>query len=82
MNERYKRAREQEKAAEPKQKRKVVETGKIGLIVKVAGLTDANAATVSNDVRHTLENCARLNLLDEFSTERKVEYREILEEDA
>ena len=69
-----------EKTAEPEQKTKFVESDKVELIVKVPSLTPANALIVARDVQFALENSARLNLLDEFSAERKVEYEEVLVE--
>jgi hypothetical protein len=66
-----------EKTAEQEQKINYTETDKVKLIVKVPNLTPKNAAIVARDVRFALENSARLNLLDVFSTERKVEYAEV-----
>jgi len=53
------------------------ETGKVELIVKVPNLIPANAAIIARDVRLALENSAKLNLLNEFSAGRTVEYKEV-----
>ena len=55
----------------------MVETGKVKLIVEVPNMLPVNAAIVARDIRLALENSAKLNLLDEFSAERTVEYKEI-----
>ena len=39
---------------------------KIRLEVKVPNLLPENAKVIVRDIRHTLENCAKLDLLDEF----------------
>lgn len=57
-------------------KTKLVETGKIELNIRVPHLLPQNANLIARDVRHTLENCAALRVLDEFTETRIVEYRE------
>jgi len=54
-----------------------VETGKVKLIVRIPDLSQGNALLIARDVRITLEECARLKLLDEFSEVVKVEYAEV-----
>lgn len=66
----------QEKIAEPEQKIKFVETGLVKLDIKVPGLVPENAKLIVRDIRHTLENCGRLNLLDEFVETLRAEYYE------
>lgn len=58
-------------------KTKMVETGKVELIVKVPHLIPENAKNIIRDVQRVLENCSKLNLLNEFTEERKVEYAEV-----
>ena len=67
----YKRDREKE------QKTKMVETGNMELNVKVPNLLPEEATVIARDVRRTLENCARLEMLDEFVETRAVEYKEV-----
>lgn len=55
---------------------KMIETGKVELIIKVPHLTPENAKVIMRDVRHTLENSGRLNFLNEFTETMMVEYRE------
>ena len=55
---------------------KIVETGKVELIVRVPNLLPENAKPIMRDLRHTLENCGHLSLLDEFTATLKVEYYE------
>ena len=62
-----------EKTAEPK----IVESGLVGLDIKVPGLVPENAKPIMRDIRRTLENCGRLNLLDEFTVTLSVEYIEV-----
>ena len=59
-----------------------VETGLVELSIKVPGLLPENVKTIIREVRHGLENCGRLDLLDEFIETRTVEYREVLIEEA
>ena len=61
-----------EKTAEPKIK--FAETGLVGLDIKVPGLTPENAKPIMRDIKHTLENCGSLSLLDEFMITLRVEY--------
>lgn len=56
---------------------KMVETGKVELIIKVPHLTPENAKVIMRDVRRTLENSGRLDLLNEFTETVMVEYREV-----
>lgn len=59
-----------EKTAEPK----IVESGLVGLDIKVPGLTPENAKPIMRDIRRTLENCGNLSWLDEFMITLRVEY--------
>ena len=68
---RYKRAREKEKEV----KISFVETGKIELNFRVPNLLPGAIIHIVRDMRRTLENCADLNLLDEYIETRTVEYR-------
>ena len=61
---------------EKEQKISFVEIGKIGLNFRVPNLLPENAKVVIREVRHGLENCGRLDLLDEFTETLMVEYRE------
>ena len=67
-----------EKTAE--QKITFVEIGKVELNIRVPNLIPKNVKGIVRDIRRTLENCANLNLLDEFAEEWVMEYKEILEE--
>jgi len=58
-------------------KTKVVETGKINLSINILGLARQNVGAIVRDVRHTLENCAKIQLMDGFTETRLVEYREV-----
>jgi len=60
-----------------KSKTTFVETGRIELSIRVPNLLPEKAAIIARDIRFALENSARLNLLDEFSMERKVGYIEV-----
>ena len=62
------------KIAEPKIS--FAETGKIELNFRVPNLLPGAIIHIVRDMRRTLENCADLNLLDEFIETRTVEYRE------
>lgn len=70
----YKRKRDREKD----QKTNYIETGKIELNIRVPNILPGNIKYIVRDIRRTLENCAMLNLLDEFAVERVVEYEEVL----
>ena len=59
-------------------KTKMVETGKVELIVKIPNLSQANALIIARGVRFALENCAKLKQLNEFTQAIKVEYVEVL----
>lgn len=59
---------------------KLVETGKVELIVRVPDLSPENALIIARDMRHTLENCARLELLDEFIEVVRAEHTGVLAE--
>ena len=61
---------------EKEQKIKFVETGKIELTVKVPNLSQENALVIARDVRFSLENSAKLNLLNEFVMTRATGYGE------
>ena len=61
---------------EKKQKIIFVETGKVELTFQVPNLLPENAKVVIREVRHGLENCGRLDLLNEFTETLMVEYRE------
>ena len=63
-----------EKTSEPKIS--FVETGKIELNFRVPNLLPGAIIHIVRDLRRTLENCANLNLLDEYIETRTVEYRE------
>lgn len=65
-----------EKTAEPEQKTKYVENGLVELNVNVPRLIQENTKLIMRDIRHTLENCGRLNLLDEFVETLRAEYYE------
>lgn len=61
---------------------KIVETGKVELIVTVPNLSPKDAQIIARDVKRTLENCGKLNLLEEFVEIVKVERVEVLVEGA
>lgn len=63
-----------DKEEEPKTS--FIETGKIELNFRVPHLLPENAKIVIREVRHGLENCGRLDLLDEFTEVLMVEYKE------
>ena len=63
-----------DKEKEPKTS--FIETGKVELNFYVPNLLPENAKIVIREVRHGLENCGRLDLLDEFTETLMVEYRE------
>jgi hypothetical protein len=54
-----------------------VETGKVELNFRVPNLLPGAIIHIVRDMRRTLENCANLNLLDEFIEMRIVEYEEV-----
>jgi len=54
-----------------------VETGKVELNFRVPNLLPGALIHIVRDMRRTLENCANLNLLDEFIETRTVEYEEV-----
>jgi len=56
---------------------KMVETGKVELIVRVPNLLQDNARLIARDVRLALENCGKLDLLNEFTETLMAEYREV-----
>lgn len=60
----------------PGQKIEFAETGLVGLDIKVPGLTPEKAQLIARDLRFSLENSAKLNLLDEFVITRSTEYVE------
>lgn len=60
----------------PEPKTTFVETGLVELDIKVPGLVPENAEPIMRDIRHTLENCGRLSLLDEFVVTLRAEYYE------
>lgn len=60
-----------------KSKIKFVETGKIELRLRVPGVSPENIKFIVRDTRRTLENCARLNQLNEFSETMIVEFKEV-----
>ena len=64
------------KTKTPEPKISFTETGLVELSIKVPGLLPENVKTLIREVRHGLENCGRLDLLDEFIETRTVEYRE------
>ena len=55
---------------------KMVETGRVELIVRVPNLSQENAQIIARDARFALENSAKLNLLNEFVVIRAMEYIE------
>ena len=56
---------------------KMVKTDTVELNVNVPNLSPENAKLVARDVRRTLENCGKLNLLNEFVETRIAEYIEV-----
>ena len=58
-------------------KTKLIETGKIELNIRVPHLYSGAIIHIVRDMRRTLENCADLNLLDEFIETQIVEYEEV-----
>jgi len=64
-----------EKTAEAKTS--FVETGKVELNFRVPNLLPGAIIHIVRDMRRTLENCANLNLLNEFIETRIVEYEEV-----
>lgn len=64
-----------EKTAE--QKITFVESGKVELTIRAPNLSPEKAQLIARDVRQTLQNCARLELLDEFVETIRVEYTEL-----
>ena len=66
----------QEKTAEQKQKITFIETGRIELNIRVPNLSAENAELIVRDLRFSLENSAKLLLLDEFVIARSMEYIE------
>ena len=62
----------------PEPKISFVETGEIELNFRVPNLLPGAIIHIVRDMRRTLENCADLNLLDEFIETRTVEYEEVL----
>jgi len=69
-----------EKTPEPKTS--FVETGKVELNFRVPNLLPGAIIHIVRDMRRTLENCANLNLLNEFIETRIVEYDEVPAEEA
>ena len=63
------------KIAEPEVK--MVETDKVELTMRAPNLSPENAKIIARDVRRTLENCGRLNLLNEFAIVARAEYAEV-----
>ena len=63
-----------EKTSEPKIS--FIETGKIELNFRVPNLLPGALIHIVRDMRRTLESCANLDLLDEYTETRTVEYRE------
>lgn len=61
---------------EPEEKTNFVETGTIKLNVRVPHLSFRNAQIIALELRHALENCAKLHELDEFAMTQIVEYEE------
>lgn len=61
----------------PEPKITFVENGKIQLNIRVPNIFPKNISHIVRDIRKTLENCAALNLLDEFAETRTVEYEEV-----
>lgn len=71
------------KTAKTEPKINFVESGLVELNIKVPGLVPENAKPIMRDIRHTLENCGRLSLLDEFIVTLRAEYyEEVLTEGA
>ena len=58
-------------------KTKLVETGRIELNIRIPHLYSGAIIHIVRDIRRTLENCANLNLLDEFIETQIVEYAEV-----
>jgi len=56
---------------------KMVETGKVELNLRVPNLLPGNAKLIVRDLRHVLENCGRLHLLNDFIEMRTVEYEPV-----
>ena len=65
------------KTKTPEPKTSFVETGKVELNFRVPNLLPGALIHIVRDIRRTLENCADLNLLDEFIETQIVEYEEI-----
>ncbi|MEA1957740.1 MAG: hypothetical protein U9N01_05235 [Euryarchaeota archaeon] len=61
----------------PESKISFVETGKVELNFRVPNLLPGAIIHIVRDMRRTLENCANLNLLNEFIETRIVEYEEV-----
>lgn len=68
------------KIAEPQMK--MVKTDTVELNVNVPNLSPENAKLVARDVRRTLENCGKLEMLDEFVEILRVEHAEVPMEEA
>ena len=61
---------------------KMVKTDTVELNVNVPNLSPENAKLVARDVRRTLENCGKLEMLDEFVEILRVEHAEVPMEEA
>ncbi|MGB7532972.1 MAG: hypothetical protein WA977_08390 [Halobacteriota archaeon] len=68
---------EKSKTKIPESKTSFVETGKVELNFRVPNLLPGAIIHIVRDMRRTLENCANLNLLNEFIETRIVEYEEV-----
>lgn len=60
-------------AAEPEAE--FVETGEVELTLNVPNLSSDKARTIARDIRYTLENCAKLELCDEFIVALRIQYK-------
>jgi len=61
----------------PESKTSFVETGKVELNFRVPNLLPGTIIHIVRDMRRTLENCANLNLLNEFIETLTVKYEEV-----